>query len=113
MAREAEESLRFWELDKIIENQTQCYRPCELSQYRLEVPYNSKLSIPRNWIYPNGTRAAFELYFGDTNVALMKEYPTYDGFAFVADVGGILGLFLGFSIFSTLDLFMELLMQLA
>lgn len=107
MEREPEESKQFWEFDKIIENQTKCFRPCEISQYRLEYPYNSKSPIPQNWIFPNGTRLAFELYFADTNVALIKEFATHDGFAFVADLGGILGFFLGFSIFSTLDYFIE------
>ena len=46
----------------------------------------------------------FWLYFAGGNYEVTKEYYTYDTNSFIADVGGNLGLFLGFSLLSFFDL---------
>ena len=49
----------------------------------------------------------FWLYFEGGNYEVTKEYYTYDENSFIADVGGYLGLCLGFSLLSFFDMGVE------
>ena len=61
-------------------------------------------------IYPNKCicpQVWFWLYFPGGNYEVTNEYYTYDGNSFIADVGGYLGLCLGFSLLSFFDMGVE------
>ena len=47
------------------------------------------------------------MYFPGGNYEVTNEYYTYDENSFIADVGGYLGLFLGFSLLSFFDMGVE------
>ena len=53
---------------------------------------------------PQDTKWRFSctLYFESTHSDVREEYLIYDASSFIADVGGFLGLLLGYSIFSIL-----------
>ncbi|XP_062577909.1 acid-sensing ion channel 1-like, partial [Saccostrea cucullata] len=44
------------------------------------------------------------IYYEDTNYEEISEEPSYDGFRFLSDLGGAMGLFLGASVLSFLEL---------
>nr|XP_011416546.2 degenerin-like protein unc-105 [Crassostrea gigas] len=45
------------------------------------------------------------IYYEDLNYEEIKEEPMYDGFQFISDIGGALGLFMGASILSFVEVF--------
>ena len=48
--------------------------------------------------------------FGSLATTVRREYYTYSFISFVSDVGGSLGLFVGFSFFAVWDLLIDLIM---
>ena len=48
--------------------------------------------------------------FGSLTTTVRREFYTYSFISFVSDVGGSLGLFVGFSFFAVWDLLMDLIM---
>ena len=48
---------------------------------------------------------AFRVYFEDLKYTLIKQQPKIELFGLISNVGGTLGLFLGFSFISLLELF--------
>ena len=70
-------------------NYTNCPLPCSYKHYKLvETPFNEKLG---------GTDCTLNIMFASRIVVVEKEEKTYPFQSFVAECGGCLGLFLGFS----------------
>jgi hypothetical protein len=69
--------------------------------------YNSLNYYPGFKTFENVSRTffAFRVYFGDLKYTLIKQQPKIELFGLISNVGGTLGLFLGFSFISLLDLF--------
>jgi hypothetical protein len=69
--------------------------------------FNSLDYFPGFETYENVSRTffAFRVYFEDLKYTLIKQQPKIELFGLISNVGGTLGLFLGFSFISLLELF--------
>ena len=78
---------------------TGCLPPCKFTEYNLEKEY----------IYKNNVTTfrylGFGFYFATTDLAIKEDKLVYPPTSFLAEFGGALGLFLGFSFFSAGDIF--------
>ena len=84
---------------KKITNATKCQPPCSYTEFSLaEDPFSSVEFNPKLGV---------DLIFGRGIVAVAKEELIYPFTSFIAEVGGCLGLFLGFSFLMGLDLLKE------
>ena len=88
-------------LNRIISN-TGCLKPCEYTEYTLVK--NVKQSLGNDGSY---------LHFSPNDVInIEKELVSYSGLSLVADIGGSLGMFLGFSFLMVWDVAVTLLMKI-
>ena len=71
---------------------TGCLFPCSYTRY--EVGYTEKLFLPQ---------FGFGFQFGSLTTIVRREYYIYPALSFMADIGGTLGLFVGFSFFMVWD----------
>ena len=84
-----------FDLEEIL-NRTGCITPCFYNEYTL-VREPAKLNVnaySSKWI---------QLAFLDNSVSIAKEVEFYSWIALVSDIGGSLGLFLGFSFAMVLE----------
>ena len=89
---------------------TGCLRPCKYMEYSVmrSIKHSSKLTpdvdlfqladSPINTVAPNQTNIT--IMFSSSSVTVEKEEKAFTFGSFVADVGGVLGLFIGFSFIS-------------
>ena len=77
----------------LIVNQTKCLTPCQYKEYKFAAE-------PDNY-FPNFK--AIELTFPDDEVTIETEVELYNFISLVSDIGGALGLFLGFSLVMVWD----------
>ena len=78
---------------------TQCPLPCSYKEYKLvETPLEAKMGT---------TECSLDIIFASRVVVVEKEEKTFPFQAFVAECGGCLGLFLGFSFLLVWDGLME------
>ena len=87
-----------------ITNQTKCVKPCNYKQYKMigQEQYNKKHSLEE----ANSTRifAKHYVYIAATEeIVIEKEVAGYTGLSLLADMGGSLGMFLGFSFLGAWD----------
>ena len=85
-----------YEQKKIL-NTTGCQPPCKFTEFSLEKEsvYKNNITDKRNLF--------FGFYFATTDLVVKTERLVYPPTSFLAEVGGALGLFLGFSFFSIGD----------
>ena len=81
---------------------TDCQLPCTQKMYKFELEYSHVNSL--KGILSKGSSTSFYLIvkYKTLKIDERTEALVYDGVSFVAAAGGNLGLFLGFSLFSTL-----------
>ena len=96
-ARDAAEGQSAWKMDSEIMEETNCTGPCSYFEYETELATELSSNLPKGWIYPNDTVAAVRLFYVDTATHISEEYWSYDGFSFFGEVGGAIGVFLGWS----------------
>ena len=80
---------------------TGCMKPCQYKKYQFvgtgeQMPLKSDL-------YPDSEYYAFSLWAVSTKITIRTEVLIYPPTSFVADFGGTLGLFLGFSFVALFD----------
>ena len=83
---------------------TGCLASCEKDEYHEIVGSLTKSNIP-----PHDTLLSFRIMQGSYQV--MEQYLLYDFDSFIADVGGLMGLLLGFSVLSIYNEIMDLLVN--
>ena len=89
---------------KKITNATKCQPPCSYTEFSLaEDPFSSVEFNPKLGV---------DLIFGRGTITVAKEELIYPFTSFIAEVGGCLGLFLGFSFLMGLDLLKETFIKL-
>ena len=88
-------------LKKDIED-TGCLFPCTYMRY--------EVAFTRN--IPFG-HFGLGFIFGDTSTTIRKEYYIYPLISFISDLGGSLGLFVGFSFFMLWDILIELVLVIS
>ena len=71
---------------------TGCIAPCDYMEYNLAAPLRSYSGVDR----------ILEIYFVDDKVSLEEEILSYNLVSLISDIGGSLGLFLGFSFLTSL-----------
>ena len=93
----------FYELGKedrsVIEGLTGCLFPCTYTEYRVGA------TLERPW-----QNFGLHVAFGSMETILRQEVYVYPFISLVSDLGGTLGLFLGFSFFSVMDIVKDILM---
>lgn len=89
-------------LREILDNATQnphlvgCPKPCQKVEYKLQINYFSKNGLT----HMPDDRFKVYTYYDDMSVEKQTEYIYYDKMAVLADIGGMLGLLLGYSLLS-------------
>ena len=97
--RSAWRSVSAWKMDSEIMAETNCTVPCSYYEYETKPMSLGVMSaIPKDWIFPNDTVAAIQLFYVDSATYVSVEYWTYDGWSFFGEVGGAVGVFLGLSL---------------
>ena len=102
ICQELERIQRFEELHKsttidnllLIVNHTKCLKPCQYKEYKFAAD-------PVDILLPNFK--AIKLAFPDNEVTIETEVELYNFISLVSDIGGALGLFLGFSLVMVWD----------
>ena len=95
--------------------ETGCLRPCSYSEYKgseiqLTISYFTNLPLklaeePINFYAVNETE--LEVMLASSSVTMLKEEEAFPLGSFVADFGGVLGLFVGFNFLIVYDLLVE------
>jgi Amiloride-sensitive sodium channel len=97
-----------------------CQLDCSVIDYELKV-VETKLKVDHQYViynnqswwvnttYNNGLSFAF----GDTEYFALKRYANYEAITFISDVGGLLGLFLGVSVMSVIEIFYLLVIRVS
>ena len=94
---------------KIIHEETGCLASCERSEYKRFEPSTvgknpfSLFNSCKSGILPCNLKLTLEIPEDETTYEGTKQYVVYDSISFFADVGGFMGLLLGFSILSIYD----------
>ena len=107
----------FWDLDSKIENVTGCYRPCTFVQYKAErIEYRPNNLPGDGWIVSRSSemsqvKAVVQLFFLHTNTDVEVEFESYDVMSLVGEIGGTLGLFLGWSALQSIHGFIEIIFK--
>ena len=78
----------FFQLSKM----TKCFPKCSISAYRFHLKEEKEENWTRNWT------SAFFLHSSSSSPLRSAEYITFDSHQLMSDIGGYLGLFLGWSI---------------
>ena len=92
-------------LNQIISS-TGCYKPCQYTEYNL-------VKKDPTQVFEN--RSDFGVFihlFPNDDILIKKEVESYSGLSLLADIGGSLGMFLGFSFLTLWDIFGTLMHQL-
>lgn len=91
-------------MDSNIETLTGCLRPCRYTDYELQLidfrPSTlpgSEWRVTRHREDGRPIRAAVQFFFLDTMTDVEEEFWAFDSYSLVGEVGGALGLFLGWS----------------
>ena len=82
-----------------------CATPCTHTSFKVQVKYvhkNSYIDVNRSTDEPVNKTVAFDIHYNSLLVEERSEAYMYDLESLMTSVGGNLGLFLGFSCFSTL-----------
>ena len=88
--------------DPLEENFSKCLKPCKFITY-----INSNLELMElTYVKPAPTMARFYLKFNNLR-KVEEERLVYDTTDMIASIGGLLGLFLGFSFFETISKCLE------
>ena len=99
-------------MDSVVANATGCLKPCTYEAYDLiKLERLPSDEIPQNWVFPKQTKAVVMLYYVNTVKEVIEEFVAYDGFSLVGEVGGALGLFLGWSCINVLELIFRLIAE--
>ncbi|XP_046490649.1 sodium channel protein Nach isoform X1 [Neodiprion pinetum] len=93
---------------------SECYPACNDVRYFVS---NSVTSLPTEADFPNNItnnsnssdRSIIHIYFGDDSVPRLKQDITYYWYELLSNIGGICGVFVGFSLISILELIFFLL----
>ncbi|XP_046433667.1 sodium channel protein Nach-like isoform X2 [Neodiprion fabricii] len=93
---------------------SECYPDCNDVRYFVS---NSVTSLPTEADFPNNItnnsnssdRSIIHIYFGDDSVPRLKQDITYYWYELLSNIGGICGVFMGFSLISILELIFFLL----
>ena len=72
---------------KNVIKKTGCVKPCHYKEYELDQE--------ENW--PGKRDSEFVILFSNSDVVIEKELASYSAVSLISDIGGALGLFLGFS----------------
>ena len=100
----SEYSYQFQEADaNTIYKISGCLSSCEKDEYHIESTYKSSTKSPQD------TRIEFRIM--DSSYQELEQYLLYDSDSFIADVGGFMGLLLGFSVLSIYNEIVDLLMR--
>ena len=78
----------------MIINVTGCLKPCQVKEYSLATPVEIEHTVGK---------PIFKFQFAATDFLLKKEVERYSLLSLFADIGGSLGILLGFSILNCLD----------
>ena len=85
-------------LNRIISS-TGCKKPCHYTEYNL-------VKKDPTQVFENQTDFGFFIHlFPDDDILIKKEVESYSGVSLLADIGGSLGMFLGFSFITLWDVF--------
>ena len=85
-------------------NLVQCQPRCQFTQFHLHKTSESNFDILDYAGYEDdGANAAAMLYFTSTEIEMKQRIKVYDESNLMADIGGYLGLFLGASIYTLVD----------
>lgn len=76
-------------------NEWGCSMSCNATAYKLFVVKRVPMEMPLSHLY---------IYFSSKMVTKMEELPGYDFNAFLSDLGGSLGFFLGLSVIGTIGI---------
>lgn len=90
----------------------ECHSDCNLIEYQLKV-IETTIGEEQHWItvnnqsYWTGTtyNGGLSFAFGDNEYTALKRYTSYESISFISDVGGLLGLFVGVSFMSVIEVF--------
>ena len=89
---------------KTIENLTGCLASCD--KYEYKILFNRKTNFAANYYCAGGNSTchmSLMLQINEMSYEEKKQYVVYDINSFIADVGGFMGLLLGFSILGLYD----------
>ena len=98
-----------WKIDSEIMAETNCTGPCTYHRYETQYENAYSGSIPVNWIYPNDTVSAVHLFYTSAATYVKEEYWSYDELSMFGEVGGAIGVFLGWSFLNLYQLAVKIL----
>lgn len=84
-----------WRSDGQLARTTGCLRPCTYRDYPIE---RSAYVRRNNKSVPDDGDAAIDFVFDESVLEVEEEYVAYDAFSLLGEVGGAVGLFLGWSV---------------
>ena len=87
----------------MIINITGCLKPCQVKEYSLATPIEIEHTVGK---------PIFRFEFAVTDFILKREVESYGLLSLFADIGGSLGMLLGFSLLNCLDVTKTVLMSI-
>ena len=108
--RQHENAEMLGEGEEYISGHTGCHVPCDQNVYKVNVAYTTSMKDYPTFFnmskeaFNQGTYLVIKKFKNEEEhlVNVLEEVYAYSANTFVSDVGGILGLFLGFSIFGSI-----------
>jgi acid-sensing ion channel, other len=87
-----------------------CLTGCNSIEYNLKMIYGNDKRVDGN---DNVTRSSIAIYFGDDEFIVLKRYATFGTVTLLSNIGGLLGLFLGVSALTVIEIFYFFILRLA
>lgn len=83
-----------------------CLPDCNIVEYTYK-QIESRMNSTTNYIDVNGSisvEGSVSIFFGSDEYTGFKRYASYNTISLMSDIGGFLGLFLGISVFSVIEI---------
>lgn len=79
-----------------------CLHACNSIEYNFDIYYEN---IKNQTADGNTTRSSLSIYFADDEFIVLKRYASFGTVTLLSNIGGLLGLFLGVSVLSLVEVF--------
>jgi hypothetical protein len=99
-------AINFWMQNSSTKFPCDCFPSCNYVKYSIKTSYS--VTSEKSTMYLSEYRTIFNLRVEDSMIEEQENYAVYNLENFIADLGGIIGLFLGFSILSLIELIFEI-----